>query len=274
MKVFIAHSSRDHEFVASIAKQFRDSGHDVFVPVSVKAGEDSSSEISAAIRSANVVVAVVTAANLNVFYELGLASGANVPILITAHSGEYLPSNLMAVPYVQMTGDGLRDAKMIVRRAEDLKGLATARPTSFNTAEATLQAASRDPALLELLAPTDFERLISDLFRERGYHVLAVTPGSDLGADLVLKDEKDGKRVLVEVKKLSRSSRISVETVRKLQGAVSREGASAGLVVSTSGSTAAAFALAAGGPIVLRTLEDTLAAKSMKELLNVKQSDR
>jgi Restriction endonuclease len=62
--------------------------------------------------------------------------------------------------------------------------------------------------------------------------------------------------------------------VRKLLSAVSFLGASSGVLVSTSGFTAAALALAAGTPIVLRTLEEVLAAKSVSELLDPNKSGR
>ena len=89
----------------------------------------------------------------------------------------------------------------------------------------------------------------------------------DTGVDLVITSPKDNQVMLVEVKKLSRQSRVSVEAVRRLLGAVSIAGAPLGMLVSTSGYTAAALALAAGTPILLRTLEEILAAKSTRELI-------
>lgn len=272
MKVFIAHSVRDRELVTSIRTLLLEDGHDVFVPTEVASGGNVLSEISAAIRSADVLVAVVTAGNPNVFYELGLAAGASVPTLITAPAGELLPSDLASVPYVQHTGDILRDAQSIARRTNELRGVSPTKPTKFKSAEAALQAAIRDPVVLESLSPHDFERLVMELFKERGYAVTTTRSTGDIGVDFVIKSEKDRELVLVEVKKLNRQSRVSVETVRRLLSAVSTVGAPLGMLVATSGYTAAALALAAGAPILLRTLEEILAAKSQKELLESKPS--
>jgi len=272
MKVFIAHSARDEELVATVVAQFRKGDHDVFVPEEITAGGNILSEISAAIRSADVLVAVLTAANTNVVYELGLAAGASVPILVTAHTHSLLPSDLATVPYVQLTSDILRDAQTIVRRAEELEGLGATKKFSFNSAEAALQAASRDPAVLESIAPSDFARLIAELFKERGYEVAQPNPSGDAMVDLVMTSEKDKEIVLIELKKMSRQSRVSVETVRQLLGMVLSMGAAAGILVSTSGFTSAALALAAGTPVVLRTLEEILEAKSKSELLGSKHS--
>jgi hypothetical protein len=271
MKVFIAHSSRDRELVAGLVTLLREDGHDVFDPTAIVAAGNVLSEISAAIRSADVVVAVVTAGNPNVFYELGLAAGASVPTLITAPVGELLPADLASVPYVQLTGDILRDAQTIARRANELKGLSLTKPTKFESAEAALRAAIREPAVLESLSPSDFERLVMELFKERGYAVTATRSTRETGFDFAIESHKDREVVLVEVKKLSRQSRVSVETVRRLLSAVSAVGAPLGMLVATSGYTAAALAFAAGTPILLRTLEELLAAKSEKELLETEQ---
>jgi HJR/Mrr/RecB family endonuclease len=106
------------------------------------------------------------------------------------------------------------------------------------------------------------------LFRERGYAVKAMGPGADIGVDFTI--QKDNERVAVEVKKLSKQSRVSVETVRRLLSAVHVAGGSLGILVATSGYTAAALGLAAGTPILLLTLEEILAAKSNKDLLQLK----
>lgn len=272
MKVFIAHSVRDRELVGGVVTLLREAGHDVFVPEEIVATGNLFSEISAAIRSADLLLAVVTASNPNLFYELGLAAGASVPTLIVARAGEPLPADLATVPYVQLTGDLLRDAQTIARRAKDLEGLAPAKSPRFSSAEEALQAATRDPALLEALAPAEFERLVAEFFKERGYEVSMTPPTPDTGVDLVVTSPTDNQVLLVEVKKLSRQSRVSVEAVRRFLEAVSLAGGAVGMLVSTSGYTAAALALAAGTPIVLRTLEDILAAKSRRELIAPKGS--
>lgn len=267
MKIFMTHSTRDQEFVESVSSHFQNEGHSVFMPTKILAGGNILSEISAAIRSADVLVAVVTTDNPNIFYELGLAAGASVPILIVARPGEHIPSDLASVPYVQLTGDSLRDAQTIVSRAEELGGSAPARSRIFKSADATLRTASRDPAFLESLSPTDFERLVVELFKERGYEVAATSHTHDIGADIILTSKKNKDNVLVELKKLSRQSRVSVESVRNLLGVVSNFGAAAGVLISTSGFTASALALAAHTSIILRTLDEVLAARSEEELL-------
>lgn len=267
MKIFLAHSGKDRDLVGAIVAHLRDAGHETFRADEIITGANALSEISAALRSADVVIAMVTGSNPNVFYELGLASGAGVPTLIAARIGETVPSDLASVPYVQLSGDLFRDAQTIARRVKDLEGLSSPKSVQFISAEAALRAASEDPARLEALSPAAFERLVAELFRERGYELSETAPTRDAGVDIVVRAPEDGQILLVEVKKLSKQSRVSVEAVRNLLGTVSLATGAIGVLVSTSGFTAAAAALAVGAPVVLRTLEEILAARSKRDLV-------
>jgi hypothetical protein len=261
MKVYIAHSIRDHDAVDTLRQVLHNEGYEVFVAAQVGLGGNLVSEASAAIRSADALLAVLTTGNPNVFYELGLAAGAGVPILVAAPDGELVPSDLASVPYVQLTGDIFRDAHAIARRARDLRRLLSRAPDRFDSAEAALRAATSDPALLESLSPADFERLVIELFEERGYAVARPSSASDLGIDFTIKAERDAAPILVQVKKLSRQSRVSVETVRRLLTAAAVVSPAKCMLIATSGFTAAAAALTVGSPILLQTLEDLLAKK-------------
>jgi len=267
MKVFVAHSIRDRDFVDILARVLRENEHEVNLPADLEAGTNISSAISATVRSADLFIAVVSSANSDIFYEIGLAAGANVPMLIAGSAHESLPADIASVPYVRLTGDDARDAQVVARRVKDLQSEVSGKLTTFDSAEATLRAAARDPQVLESLGPMEFEHLIGQLLKERGFIVEASRTGRDLGADFAIKSDAGREVALVEVKKLSRQSRVPVEAVRNLLSAVSRTGVSRGLLVSTAGYTAAALALAEGAPILLRTLQDVLAAKSLKELL-------
>jgi restriction system protein len=130
------------------------------------------------------------------------------------------------------------------------------------------------PAILEALAPREFERLVAELFRERGYEVSATPQAPDYGVDLVVRSPEDGQIIFVEVKKLSKQSRVSVESVRRLIGTLSTTyGAATGLLVSTSPFTEAAMALGAAGPVLLKTLSEILAARSKRDLVASKLPD-
>lgn len=256
MKIFVAHSTRDQEFVANLSGALREVGHEVIDPLAAPVGSGWVSEVSASIRSADAVVAILTGVNPNVFYELGLAAGANVPTLLAALTGSAVPADVMAVPFVQIGGEVARDVQTIVRRVGELTRATPLSTATFDSAESALHAAAEQPAVLEAMSPVDFETLVMEFFKEQGYDVIAEALARDAGVDFALKSPSNGSTILVEVKKLSAQSLVSVDTVRRLKASVSVKGASFGVLVTTSGYTAAAVAMATDAPILLWTVKD------------------
>lgn len=269
MKVFVSHSTRDRDFVASLSGALREVGHEVIDPFTFAFGSNWLSEASARIRSADAIVVILTSPNPNVFYELGFAAGANVPTLIAVSAGNSVPADVMAVPFVQIGGEVARDVQTIVRRVTELARAIPMPTATFDSAQATIHAAAEQPALLEAMSPVDFERLVMDFFKEQGYDVLDDEPARDAQVDFALKSPSDGSTILVEVKKLSVQSLVSVDTVRRLQSAVSVVGASWGLLVTSSGYTAAAIAMATDAPILLWTIKDLATVQSSASILGL-----
>jgi restriction endonuclease len=273
MKVFIAYSARDRALVTEVIDLLGQEGNEVVDPMAMEVARDISSQISSTLISSDAVVAIMTVGNPNIYYELGLAAGAGVPTLVVAPAHERLPIALTAVPYIQLIGDISRDAQAIARRVNEIGRPTPALPRKFDSAEVALHAAVREPAILESLSPLGFGRLLLQMFRERGYAVKVEEQSSDIGVDFAIESQTPKAVILVQVKKLSRQSRVSVESIRQLQVAVSAAGARRGLLVATSGYTAAAVALAADSPIILRTLDEVLAAKSESELFELESHD-
>ena len=76
----------------------------------------------------------------------------------------------------------------------------------------------------------DFEHLVGEAFRERGFSVSETTPGPDGGVDLELR--KGGELHLVQCKRW-RARKVGVEIVRELYGVMSARGAVGGYIVSS-----------------------------------------
>lgn len=95
----------------------------------------------------------------------------------------------------------------------------------------------------------DFERLIGEAFRQRGYSVAERGgSGADGGVDLVLT--RDRERYLVQCKHW-RASNVGVPVVRELYGAMAAEGAVGGFVVTAGRFTSEAKAFASGRNVEL-----------------------
>lgn len=111
------------------------------------------------------------------------------------------------------------------------------------------QVATGAAALVNSMSWQDFERLVGEAYRQRGYRVRETGGGgADNGIDLVL--ERDGERHLVQCKQW-RAQRVGVEVVRELYGAMAAQGAAGGWVVTSGAFTGPAREFAKGRNIEL-----------------------
>ena len=94
----------------------------------------------------------------------------------------------------------------------------------------------------------EFEDLVGEAYKRKGYVVTETTSGADGGVDIILK--KGGEKLLVQCKQW-RMVKVGVKVVRELYGVVAAEGASGGVVISSGTFTQEAQAFARGKPLEL-----------------------
>ena len=106
------------------------------------------------------------------------------------------------------------------------------------------------PNLMEL-SPSEFESLISNLFGKMGLETRLTQASRDGGVDCVAYDPRPifGGKVVIQAKRYKHT--VGVSAVRDLFGTVQNEGASKGILVTTSGYGKAAFDFASGKPLEL-----------------------
>jgi restriction system protein len=106
------------------------------------------------------------------------------------------------------------------------------------------------PNLMEL-SPQEFENLITNLFGKMGLETRQTQASRDGGVDCVAWDSRPilGGKVIIQAKRYKNT--VGVSAVRDLFGTLQNEGASKGILVTTSGYGAASFAFASGKPLEL-----------------------
>jgi restriction system protein len=106
------------------------------------------------------------------------------------------------------------------------------------------------PNLMEL-NPWEFESLIQNLFTKMGLESRQTQPSRDGGVDCVAYDPRPifGGKVVIQAKRWKNT--IGVSAVRDLFGTLQNEGASKGILVTTSGYGPASFEFAQNKPIEL-----------------------
>lgn len=113
-----------------------------------------------------------------------------------------------------------------------------------------LSSLDQRPNLMDL-KPTEFESLIANLFEKMGLETRQTQASRDGGVDCVAYDARPilGGKVVIQAKRYKHT--VGVSAVRDLYGTLQNEGASKGILVTTSGYGKAAFDFAAGKPIEL-----------------------
>jgi len=106
------------------------------------------------------------------------------------------------------------------------------------------------PNLMEL-SPSEFESLITNLFEKMGLETRQTQASRDGGVDCVAYDPRPifGGKVVIQAKRYKNT--VGVSAVRDLYGTMQNEGASKGILVTTSGYGKSSFEFAAGKPLEL-----------------------
>lgn len=120
----------------------------------------------------------------------------------------------------------------------------------FITEEDVLSTLNQRPNLMDL-SPGEFESLITNLFQSMGLETKLTQASRDGGVDCVAYDPRPifGGKVIIQAKRYKNT--VGVSAVRDLFGTMQNEGASKGILVTTSGYGKAAFDFAANKPMEL-----------------------
>lgn len=108
-----------------------------------------------------------------------------------------------------------------------------------------------DRANLMDLNPTEFEQLVSNLFTRMGLDARLTQSSKDGGVDCIAFDTRPviGGKIVIQAKRYKNT--VDVSAVRDLYGTMSHEGASKGILVTTSGYGKASFEFVKDKPIEL-----------------------
>jgi len=265
-KVFLSHARRDSDLYFMLAHALEDEGVSIFRADTLHAGDEWRSEILAAIRGADVFIAAMDDLNPNVLLELGYALGAGKNVLLLRSAGTKIPFDVAAFPVKTIDRFDMTTAGEI---AEWVRSVTVReRPAKdYRSARALFEAILNDPELLDSIPPRDFESKMADFFTDLGFSAELLGARNEQGFDIFLTDNSSELRVVVEVKKQNRNSRVSVSDVQRIVGAAVVASAPAAIIVTSGGFTSSAhyFSDTSPLPVLLIPLEElvTLSKESI-----------
>lgn len=206
-----------------------------------------------AIQRAGVVVALIGKQSANVLFEVGIAIGANKPVLLVAGPEDEIPFDLarFRVFRAQLTS---RDLVLEVFRNIEAMDF---EKTDFDVERLTIQELMamlrRKPEVLNSINPRKFEELVAAVYSSMGFDVRSTRESMDGGIDFILVRPRGGT-VALQVKRRNLNAKVSAAEVREFLGATALRGADRGIFVTTSSFTSAANQLVKNSPIPIELL--------------------
>ena len=254
MRIYVSFAAGIREWVQSMASLF--ASQDIML-VSAQSSVTSATTIDLMIKS-DVFLSVVSDTTPHVLFELGYAMNGGVPLVVAVYGDVVLPIDIADFRYVKLTGEPNLDFPPLLRALKDAAGV-EARSVEGLSGIELVKFVQEDLFRLEELTPQQFEMLVAALYQQRGYKVeVAGYSRPDPGYDLVVSERDSNNFYLVECKKTSRQSLVSVSTVHQMVDALSGTGAAGGIVISNVPFTAAARALGAQQQVELLRIQDLL----------------
>jgi hypothetical protein len=271
-RVYIARSLSGpyFPFVGELAKMLASRGF-VEADITQTTAPSGDSQLSpySAILASDLVVALVDRASPNVYLEIGVAIGAGKPVILIADPVAPMPFDLASVPCVSYSRDPTKDLAALDHALSRFDYVSKKLPTRRWSATKELSTFTSDPNRFAAMDSERFEYLVADVLRKKGLEVERVPPHLQSRCDFVGSLWNDRAKIVVEAKKLPAHNRVSIEQVHRLREAATLLGAVAGLLISSSGFTSAAIALAAekGPQLILLSLNEFLRSKTVSKLL-------
>lgn len=164
---------------------------------------------------------------------LGSVSGA-IPRAF-ARIGQYVLAAAFVIGALISLGRSWRDGRLLRR-------------VTSHKFDASVRYHGQDVDPMLTMSWREFEHLVSEVYRRRGYSVVETPEGADGGVDLVAR--RAGQTVLVQCKQW-RTRDVGVSVVRELLGVVTAKDASGGAVVTVGRFTDEARRFAKGAGIEL-----------------------
>ncbi|MFF2155180.1 restriction endonuclease [Paenibacillus chitinolyticus] len=272
LRIFISHSNSftNHDFLDRLYKELK--FYDIEIinqQYNYIYNEDVTGTLLNYIKKSDVFIAIFDYENSTVLLELGYAIGIGKPILITSSTEVELPPHLRNFSFINSNLRNIDQIDEIVvflekinkekkekeNSIEDLQG------ADYNKINEMLAMFVDNPENMQNIDSHEFELLIFEWFRFNGFHPEWAEEKREYGFDFVIQYRDE--RILVDVKKFSPNSYVSVMKVQQLLGAVHAYHAVGGMIITSSGYTSSArdFAMKCSPKIELFNVKDILTNK-------------
>lgn len=233
--IYIATSQKyvDDFLTFSLKKELREFGYKIINQEPLDFNKEVSAEYF--INKCDVFIAIIKYAEPVLFFEIGYAAALSKKIIIISNSEDEVPHFLNNYSFIksdnylhnlgyqlaQILKDTILELSYDESYPSDLKEF--------------IKQYRINPQIIERLTEKEFEQIVFNHFNHFTDCKPEVTSSSrNYGYDLTLNNYKGYSKTIVEIKKYNPNSKVSINVVQQLVGAMSLYNADCGILLTTS----------------------------------------
>lgn len=192
------------------------------------------------ISQADVFIALIKDKSPFVFYELGYATALGKKVLIISESEFDLPTSLKKYNYIRFDSGMSNAIYNVINFLQKTNIEEKSVRDNISNFKELITNFRENSQIIDRVSGSEFEEFIFTYFRNSGANVDRPNTSTDYGYDFILKDWKGFHKTIVEVKKYNRNSKVSVNTIQQVVGAMNIYEADHAVIITTSEFTASA----------------------------------
>ncbi len=240
--VYIATSpkSLDEPLIYNIKRELQEFGYNT---INLEPFEFNKPVVSASyyINKCDIFIAIVKFAEPILFFQIGYATALSKKIILVSNYEDEIPYFLKHYSFIKTDafynnlGIQLHQIFGNITFENEVEFMY---PTDLRT---FIKSYHNNPQLIDRLTERDFEQIIFSFFQlETNYQPELPASSKDFGYDLILRNYTGHKKTLVEIKKYNTNSKVSINVIQQLVGAMSLYEADHGILLTTSAFTLSA----------------------------------
>tara|TARA_R110001592_G_C12923714_1_gene728777 strand:- start:4 stop:837 length:834 start_codon:yes stop_codon:yes gene_type:complete len=173
-------------------------------------------------------------------FELGYAIASGKKVLIVADTDTDLPYNLKNYQFIRTDLESSHSVYSIIRYLEKIQFEESHEERNIETLEEFTDLLRVDSTAIDKISGSEFELLIANFFKSKGYGVQLAETSSYYGFDLMIDNFEGHRKTIIEIKKYNRNSKVSINTIHQVFGTMSICEADYAIVITTSDFTSSA----------------------------------
>jgi HJR/Mrr/RecB family endonuclease len=187
------------------------------------------------INKCDVFIVILKYAEPKLFYEIGYASSLSKNIIIISNLSEEIPHFLKNYTFINVETYSTNIGFQLTQLLGTMKFDINTDLNYPNDLKDFIRTYRENPQILERLTEKEFEQIVFNHFKNNtGFNPEEPVNIRDYGYDMIFSNYLGFSKTLVEIKKYNSNSKVSINVIQQLVGAMLLYQADHGILITTS----------------------------------------